>query len=80
MKTKSLTKSLKTMNTAILISFLFPAIVAVMLTKLLINERDYFLQNQTHSRNAKLQRERKNEKSKNDDFNNLDFSDGIMGI
>lgn len=70
------------MSTAILISFLIPAIVATVLTIMLIQEKDYFFHNKHNY--SPLETDKSKEKNKknnsSDDLSNLDFSGGTMGF
>lgn len=71
------------MNTAILISFTVPAIVATFLTILLIKERDYFFQNRSKYYSPdkeKPQEHKQNQNDSNDWNNHWDFSGGTLGL
>jgi hypothetical protein len=71
------------MNTAIIISLVIPAIVAAVLTGMLIKERDYFF-HRKESLPTEKHRERKKESRSPEDYRNqlnrIDFSGGTMGI
>ncbi|MGZ4035260.1 MAG: hypothetical protein ACXVPU_18050 [Bacteroidia bacterium] len=70
------------MNTAILISFVIPAIVATVLTIMLIKERDYFFRNKQNygSLEPEERKEYKEHKRTSADIDNLDFSGGTFGL
>jgi hypothetical protein len=69
------------MTTAIMFSFIIPAIVAAVLTGMLIKERDYFFHRKevspTESEDQKKQRSREDESSH---LNGIDLSGGLWGI
>ncbi len=70
------------MNTAILVSFTIPAIVATVLTIMLIKERDYFFHNRNnyHFPDRERTKKKKSRNNSSDDLNNWDFSGGTMGL
>lgn len=72
------------MTTAIMLSFVIPAIVAVTLTVLLIKERDYLFKTKHSYRSTEnrsgSEKHQKIRENNDRDRSHLDFSGGLMGI
>ena len=70
------------MNTAILISFSIPAIVATVLTIMLIQERDYFFRNKHQNEPLENRKTNQNKQRTNpsNDLDNWDLSGGTLGF
>lgn len=74
------------MTSAIMLSFVIPALVAVTLTVLLIKERDYLFNNKSKHKRQQI-RQRENDHHFDDSSGNhkndqryIDFSGGMMGL
>ena len=71
------------MSTVIMLSFVIPAIVAAILTGMLIKEKDYFFQRREMGPTegtGKQKKEYRAPDSYRNHLNRIDFSDGSMGI
>ncbi|MFL5764291.1 MAG: hypothetical protein ACJ77K_10165 [Bacteroidia bacterium] len=70
------------MNTAIMLSFVIPAIVATVLTGMLIKEKDHLLPRKDvlPTQEAEKQEKYRSPDDYRNDLNRIDFSGGLLGI